>query len=151
MSQSQTCTACLVGEATVRPKSEGETPSDALLCMTCAIDLGQWPGVGGSGTLLADEAPTYPHCGHCLDSFCEETHREPCAPCAELAPNLRYAYRVAVGEACAICSEVRTEEGDWAGWWWHSTCRGTTDPEGRRFLLTAPDADIDRLMEMVEV
>ena len=44
----------------------------------------------------------------------------------------RYTWHVTPGEQCAICGDPRPLPGTLdLGWWWHTACRATTDPDGR--------------------
>lgn len=49
----------------------------------------------------------------------------------------RYTYRVGVGELCAVCGQPRPYQapGSDLGWWWHTECRASTDPDGRDLAL----------------
>ena len=42
----------------------------------------------------------------------------------------RYTWHVTPGEQCAICGEPRPAAPYDLGWWWHTACRATTDPDG---------------------
>lgn len=113
------------------------TPTPTLTLHLCPTDPPTYETPDGCHTL------TYvPGVGWMVDDHTSLLWPFPQNAADALARALtRYTYDPALGEQCAVCGQPRGADQMQLGWWWHTACRVTTDPDGAATHNAPPTHD----------